>query len=155
MLHVDIHIIYIYMLPPHDLHLHAHSFLLGQDRHVDHGGLTIHKWLWLKKNGTKMEPCGSMDQHLRNPSCLMLSHTHIYIYIYIDRFVNTLRRPSLFRRGPRAGRGEEGHHARAAPGAARRKAETGFPVWWLPGVPLGFLGSWVFRFAAFLLLSVP
>ena len=35
-------------------------------------------WLWLKKRyqtGTLVS--GNMDQNLRNPSCLILSHTHI------------------------------------------------------------------------------
>ena len=34
-----------------------------------------HIWLWLKKLATKWNP-GNMDKNLRNPSCLILSHTH-------------------------------------------------------------------------------
>ena len=38
------------------------------------------------QNGTLVS--GNMDQNLRNPSCLILSHTHIYIYMHIRRIIN-------------------------------------------------------------------
>ena len=43
-------------------------------------------WLWLKKPAPKWVALvsGNMDQNLRNPSCLILSHTQISKPLLID-----------------------------------------------------------------------
>ena len=48
-----------------------------------HHFLPVDMWLWLKKPGIPKWVAlvsGNMDQHMRNPSCLILSRTHLVLF---------------------------------------------------------------------------